>query len=76
MTRLKNNNFKEVIIATNPTPEGNTTALYITELLVNMGIKLSRIGRGVPVGSDIDLLDSETLRLALAGRIRIEKEVD
>ena len=37
---------------------------------------ISRIGRGVPVGSDIDLLDSETIRLALAGRIRIEKEVD
>jgi len=76
ITRLKKDNFKEVIIATNPTPEGNTTALYISELLENMDIKLSRIGRGVPVGSDIDLLDSETIRLALAGRMRIEKEVD
>ena len=59
---------KEVILATNPTPEGETTAMYLARLLAPLGIKTSRIANGMPVGGDLDYADELTLRRALEGR--------
>lgn len=58
----------EVIIATNPNVEGEATAVYISRLLKPLGIKVSRIARGLPVGSDLEYADSATLSRALEGR--------
>lgn len=63
---------KEVIIATNPTPEGETTAMYLARLLAPLGIKTSRIANGMPVGGDLDYADELTLRRALEGRYNIK----
>ncbi len=62
------NNVKEVIIATNPTVEGDVTAVYISKLLKPLGIKVTRIANGVPVGSDLEYVDEVTLSRALEGR--------
>lgn len=59
---------KELILATNPTPEGETTAMYISRLTAPLGIKISRIANGMPVGGDLDYADELTLRRALEGR--------
>jgi recombination protein RecR len=61
-------NIKEVIIATNPNVEGEATASYLSRLIKPMGIKVSRIARGLPVGSDLEYADSVTLSRALEGR--------
>ena len=66
--RLRNGNVAEVIIATNPTTEGDVTAIYIAKLIKPLGIKVTRIARGLPMGSDLDLADSTTLSRALEGR--------
>ncbi len=66
--RIKNENIEEVIIATNPTPEGEITATYISEILKKMGIKHSKIAIGVPVGSEIEYIDIHTLKKAIEGR--------
>lgn len=58
----------EVIIATNPTVEGDVTAMYICKLLKPLGIKVTRIANGVPVGSDLEYVDEVTLSRALEGR--------
>lgn len=58
----------EIIIATNPTMEGEATALYIQRLLKDKGVKMTRIGRGLPIGSDIEYADESTLQRALEGR--------
>ena len=68
ITRLKDN-IEEVIIATNSSLEGETTATYITKLIKPMGIKVSRIASGVPVGGDIENIDGITLLRALDGRV-------
>ncbi len=59
----------EVIIATNPSLEGETTALYLTKILKPLGIKITRIGRGLPAGGDLDYADDVTLTRALQGRL-------
>ncbi|MBR5314506.1 MAG: recombination protein RecR [Clostridia bacterium] len=59
---------KEVIIATNPTVEGETTATYISSLLKNMGVTVSRLAYGIPVGGDIEYADEVTLTRAIEGR--------
>jgi len=69
--RLENGNISEVIIATNPTTEGDVTAIYIAKLLKPLGIKVTRIARGLPMGSDLDLADTTTLSRALEGRSEI-----
>lgn len=61
-------NVKEVIVATNPTVEGEATAMYISRLIKPMGIKVTRIAHGVPVGSDLEYVDEVTLSRALEGR--------
>lgn len=58
----------EVVIATNPTVEGEATATYLARLIKPMGIKVSRIARGLPVGSDLEYADAVTLTRALEGR--------
>ncbi len=67
MTRLKDD-IKEVIIATNPDVEGEATAVYLSKLIKPMNIKVTRIARGLPVGSDLEYADSATLSRALEGR--------
>lgn len=68
--RLKGD-VKEVIIATNSTLEGETTAMYISRLIKPAGIKVSRIASGVPVGGDLECIDEVTLLRALEGRVEI-----
>ena len=62
---------KEVIIATNSSLEGETTAMYISKLIKPTGIKVSRIASGVPVGGDLEYIDEVTLSRALEGRIEL-----
>lgn len=65
---------KEVIIATNPNVEGEATALYLAKLIAPLGPKVTRIARGLPVGSDLEYADSVTLSRALEGRQEMEGE--
>ena len=66
--RLKNENIEEVIIATNPTPEGEDTAMYISDILKKMNIKHSRLAIGIPLGSEIEYIDVNTLKKSIEGR--------
>ena len=68
--RLKDD-IKEVIIATNSSLEGETTAMYISKLIKPAGIKVSRIASGVPVGGDLECIDEVTLLRALEGRVEL-----
>lgn len=68
ITRMADDSVNEVIMATNPTAEGEATAMYIARLLKPMGIKVSRLAYGVPVGSDLEYADEATLSRALQGR--------
>jgi recombination protein RecR len=67
VSRLKDD-IKEVIIATNPNVEGEATAVYISRLIKPLNIKVTRIARGLPIGSDIEYADQNTLSKALQGR--------
>lgn len=69
--RINDNNIKEVIIAVKPSIEGETTALYISKLLENKNIKITKIAHGVPLGADMDYIDALTLELALENRTQI-----
>jgi len=66
--RIKSGRVKEVIIATNCDAEGETTALYLTRLIKPMGVKITRIARGIPVGSTLGYADQATLGKAMEGR--------
>ncbi len=66
--RVKNDSVKEVFIATNPNTKGETTASYITQLLKPLGIKITRIAYGLPIGGDIEFADEVTLSKAIEGR--------
>lgn len=68
LSRLSDENIKEIIMATNPTVEGEATAMYISRLIKPMGIKVSRLAYGVPVGADLEYADEITLTRALEGR--------
>jgi recombination protein RecR len=68
MDRLRSGAVKEVIIATNPTVKGETTALYLSKLIKPLGISVSRIAYGLPVGGDIEYADENTVQRALEGR--------
>ena len=70
MKRLQGD-VKEVIIATNSSLEGETTAMYISKLIKPSGIKVSRIASGVPVGGDLEYIDEVTLLRALEGRVEL-----
>ncbi len=71
ISRLGDDTVKEVIMATNPTVEGDATALYISKLLKPMGVKVTRLAYGIPVGGDLEYADEYTLAKALEGRNEI-----
>lgn len=71
MTRIAQDNVKEVIMATNPNLEGETTAMYISKLIKPFGVKVTRIAHGVPVGGELEYADEVTLSKALQWRIEI-----
>lgn len=66
--RAASGDISEVIMATNPTIEGDTTAMYISKLIKPFGVKVTRLAYGIPVGADIEYADDVTLMRALAGR--------
>ncbi len=68
LPRLKDGVVKEIILATNPTMEGEATAMYIDRLISPLGIQVTRIARGLPVGGDIEYADETTLSRAMEGR--------
>ena len=68
LTRLNNSEVKEIIMATNPNIEGEATAMYIAKLVKPLGIKVTRIANGVPVGGDLEYADEITLTKAIEGR--------
>lgn len=69
--RLAKEDIKEVILATNPTIDGEATAMYIARLLKPFGIKISRIARGLPMGADIEYADEVTITKALENRVDV-----
>jgi recombination protein RecR len=71
LKRCKNQHVEEIIIATNPTIEGDATAQYIAELVKPSGIKVMRIARGIPMGSDIEYADIATISKSIDDRIEI-----
>ncbi len=68
VTRVGKEDVKEIIVATNPTIEGEATAMYISKLLKPAGIKVTRIAHGIPVGGDLEYADEVTLARAIYGR--------
>jgi recombination protein RecR len=68
LRRLEGSEVGEVILATNPNVEGDATAVYLRKLLAPLGVKVSRIARGLPVGGDLEYADEVTLAQALEGR--------
>ena len=68
LERINNSDIKEIIVATNPTIDGETTAMYISKLLKPLGIKTTRLAYGIPVGADLDYADEMTLFRAMDGR--------
>ena len=71
LSRTMDGSIKEVILATNPRVEGEATSMYISKLLKPLGIKTTRIARGIPVGGDLEYTDEITLTKALEGRREI-----
>lgn len=69
INRIKNGNITEIIIATNPTVEGDTTALYLNKIISEQsGVKVTRLATGIPVGGDLEYIDRRTLFLSFRGR--------
>ena len=68
VARLRNGAIKEVIIATNPTSEGEATAIYLARNLKPFGVKVTRLARGLPMGADLDLADDQTIWNSIEGR--------
>ena len=68
LVRLEREPAEEIVVATNPDVEGEATALYLTKLLKPLGLKVTRIAQGVPMGGDLEYADQVTLARALAGR--------
>lgn len=66
--RLGEDDVKEVIMATNPTPEGEATAMYLGQLITPMGITVTRLAKGIPIGADVEYTDEITLIKAFEGR--------
>lgn len=71
LVRRINGNVKEIIVATNPNVEGEATAMYISKILKPLGVKVTRIAHGVPVGGDLEYADEVTLSKALEGRVEL-----
>ena len=68
IARLEDGEVKEVILATNPTVEGDTTALYISRLIKPLGVKVTRLAFGIPIGGDLEYTDELTLSMAIENR--------
>jgi recombination protein RecR len=68
LQRLRSDEVREIILATNPNLEGEATAMYLTRLLKPLGVKVTRLARGLPVGGDLEYADDVTLARALEGR--------
>jgi recombination protein RecR len=68
LERLRNGEVEEVILATNPNVEGEATAIYLSKLIKPLGVRVTRIAMGIPVGSEIDYADEITVGKALEGR--------
>ncbi|MGH9405066.1 MAG: recombination mediator RecR [Terriglobia bacterium] len=71
MERLKGGRVKEIIVATNPNVEGEATALYLSRLIKPLGVKVTRIAMGIPVGSELEFADEVTMLKAMEGRREI-----
>ena len=71
LSRVKSDNVKEVIMATNPDVEGDATAMYVAKILKPLGVKVTRLAQGISMGSDIEFADEVTLSKALADRKEI-----
>lgn len=71
LSRIMEGNVKEIILATNPRVEGEATSMYISKLVKPLGVKVTRIARGIPVGGDLEYTDEVTLTKALEGRSEI-----
>lgn len=72
LERMRTEPIQEIILATNPNVAGEATALYLSKLLAPLGVKVTRIARGVPMGSDLEYSDQVTLARALEGRRELE----
>jgi recombination protein RecR len=72
LERMRTEPIQEIILATNPNVAGEATALYLSRLLGPLGVKVTRIARGVPMGSDLEYSDQVTLARALEGRRELE----
>ncbi|MCB2213737.1 recombination mediator RecR [bacterium] len=72
VARLEPEGIEEIIVATNPTPEGEQTAYYLSRILQPKGINVTRIARGIPVGADLENADDLTLTRALEGRVKLD----
>lgn len=70
--RIKNNNYKEIILAFKPSIEGETTSLYIKRILDGLNINITKIASGIPMGADMEYIDSLTLERALSDRKNVE----
>ena len=66
--RLKGGTVEEIIIATNPNAEGEATAMYLSKLIKPLGVRVTRIGVGIPVGADLEYADEVTMMKAMEGR--------
>ncbi len=71
--RVEKGHFKEIILATNPTVEGEATALYLLKMLKKFGARMTRLAMGLPVGSDLDFADQVTIKKALEGRTELKE---
>lgn len=71
LKRFESEDIKEVILAVNPDTEGETTSLYLAKLIKPIGIKVTRIARGIPIGGDLEFSDEATIGRAVTGRISI-----
>lgn len=71
LERIRNEEVKEIIIATNPTSEGEATAIYLAKTIKPSGTKITRLARGLPMGADLDLADDQTIWNAIEGRREI-----
>ena len=71
LSRLLQGDVKEVILATNPKVEGEATAMYISKLIKPMGVKVTRLAHGIPVGGDLEYTDEFTLGRAFEGRVEL-----
>lgn len=74
LERFRSDGIREVILATNPNLEGEATAMYLTRLIAPLGIKVTRLARGLPVGGDLEYADDVTLARALEGRQEVQQD--